>query len=352
MKVVFAPNETTAPYQPLLAKALSRHGVEVTAAHYRRGLPLYRSIIPLGADLVHFHYPEYYMIKDDHWDLLRKLRFFPDLYLTHRRLPFVLTVFSLVPNNSHVDWILKADIGYLLRACSALFVNTAGIRDQVLSCYRIDPAKLNLVPHGDMLPQYGELLPRELASERLGLSGEKICLSLGMIAPNKGQGELISFWRQERPEARLVLVGPIRDSALQQPLLDLASGVDNIEFHIGFQPDEQVRLWLSVADCVIINYKRIGVSGVAYLARASGIPVLLAAALTTIDLAEPHPSVFRFNSLETDFADQLVKALAYGCNFEAAAEWRRDNSFDVVAAKTKLVYDAVLGRHLNGPVSA
>src|SRR5438105_3895817 len=78
IRVLFAPDYRDGlPYQDLLAKALVRHGVEVSfLTDYRRGLPLFRGSFGNRPDIVHIHFPEKYFRKSgDRWDKLRVLRY-------------------------------------------------------------------------------------------------------------------------------------------------------------------------------------------------------------------------------------------------------------------------------------
>ncbi len=61
---------------------------------------------------------------------------------------------------------------------------------------------------------------------------------------------------------------------------------------------------------MLFHYRAIFTSGAACLARSLGIPILIPRRLDTVDLAEPHPLVFRFDALETDFRPALEAALA------------------------------------------
>ena len=106
--------------------------------------------------------------------------------------------------------------------------------------------------------------------------------------------------------------------------------------------DAALRVWLSAADCSIFNYRDIFTSGAAALARSYGLPLLIPRRLASADLDEPHPHVFQFDTLETDFRVQLDHALATPRDFGIADEWRRKTSWKRVAEITASVYHDVL----------
>jgi len=124
----------------------------------------------------------------------------------------------------------------------------------------------------------------------------------------------------------------------------VAGGARNIVLRFGFPRDEELGQWFSAADCVAINYDRIYTSGVASLARSYGMPLLLPKRHTTFDLREPHASVFRFESVKTDFGEKLKAVLQYERSYTTAAEWRKTIVWDTIATKTRKVYESVLGK--------
>jgi hypothetical protein len=99
-----------------------------------------------------------------------------------------------------------------------------------------------------------------------------------------------------------------------------------------------LKRWLAAADCVLFHYRAIFTSGAACLARSLGIPILIPRRLDTIDLAEPHPLVFRFDSLDTDFFNALAETLESHPDFDAAAPWRDLTAWPRIAAETARLY--------------
>jgi hypothetical protein len=89
---------------------------------------------------------------------------------------------------------------------------------------------------------------------------------------------------------------------------------------------------------VIFNYKSIFTSGAGALARSFGVPSLLPRSATTLDLGEPHRHVIRFESIQIGFRDALERALATPCGYAEAQTWRKQTSWDAVAAVTASMY--------------
>jgi beta-1,4-mannosyltransferase len=344
IRVAFAPDfRDVVPYEHLLADALSKLGIKIDFLKgYRRVLPLYRALGGVSVDILHLHFPQYYLIKGDQFDLWRKLRFCPELYLTTRNLRVVYTVHDLYPLNYPDDFLTRVATRYLFSQCSTVLVHAAAAKERVIKEFRVSPEKCIVIPHGDMSVSYGLPTSREKARAQLGLGPEKVCLAFGTIAPNKAIEEIIDFWKAERPAATLAIVGRSLDPAYTRELSKLAADSGNVVLKPHFQSDEQVNFWFSAADCAIINYRKIFTSGVACLARSLGLPLLLPARLTTVDLQEPHRLVYRFDSMKTDFAEKLERAIQQKSDYAAAEEWRRATAWEVVAARTREAYEIAM----------
>ncbi len=343
LRVLFAPDfRHLVQYQQLLAAALADQEVTVEfMTGYRRLLPMYRGLRGRKPDIFHQHFPVFYIMRNHPWDPLRKARFFGDVFLTARVSPLVYTVHDLYPTSHNQDAIGRAGMHYLLRKAAALIVHSEEAKRQVLALGGVRAERCAVIPHGDLSVPMGQPVARETARLQLGLAEEKVCLALGILTPNKGIEELIAYWKRENPGVVLLIAGHAHDAGYAQKLNMLVSGVPDIRLRFGFLSDYDVKLHLCATDCVVLNYRTIFTSGVASLARAYGVPTLLPTRLKTVDVHEPHRSVIRFDALETDFAQRLVEALARGTDYAAAQEWRDATAWDVIAARTREVYDSV-----------
>lgn len=342
LHVMFAPDfRELAPYQYLLEKALADCGTDVTYhPGYRRGMPLYRGVRSAAVNILHLHYPQHYFERYNKWNAPRKLRFPFDLRLAANHAPLVYTVHDLHPLDGREDWLECFACLSPLKQASAIIVHSDGMRKKIAGMSASWAEKCVIIPHGDLAPFYGEPLRQQTARKQLGFDGDhKICLVFGLLTPNKGVEELIEFWKRESPDAILAIIGKVKSAEYGRQVTALSEGIPGIVLKCEFQSDEQLRLWFSAADCMILNYGKISTSGVASLARSYGIPILLPARHTTIDLGEPDPSVFRFDTVSTDFGPKLAGALQHPRSYTAAEEWRQSISWNAIAAQTQAVYE-------------
>lgn len=340
MRVLFAPDwRNGVPYQKLLADALTKQGVTVDfLAGYRRVMPLWRALKNERCDVFHLHWPEaYFPQMHDGFDWFRRARFSTDLTLATRDVPLVLTAHNLHTHNRPEAPFEKWNTRSAMHRASAVIAHSEAARGKLVAEFGVAPERCHVIPHGDLSVALGAPVNRDSARAQLGLGNEKQCLIFGSVEPYKGIEEIIAFWREIRPGAKLTIAGKPISPDYAAKIADCAAGVENVTTRLQRLTDEELQLWLSAMDCVIFNYRTIFTSGAACLARSWGVPLLLPARLKTVDLDEPHPLVFRFSD-KNDFVTQLRAALETPPDYSAAQPWREATSWDRIAAKTAAIY--------------
>jgi hypothetical protein len=348
LRVLFAPDYRAGlPYQKLLAEALSEHDIEVAfLSDYRRGLPLFRGVAASVPDIVHLHWPEaYFARRGDGWDRLRVVRYPLDLWLTARRVPIVVTAHNLLPHNRGDEAGVSRNIRLTVRNAAAVFAHAQPARDLLASTFALPERLIEIIPFGDHAVTLGAPLDCEDARRALGLRlDEKICLMFGTVSPYKGISDVVRFWSEAGVPHRLVVVGPVLSSDYADEVRISAGGASAIDLRLSpdWLDDEDLRKWLSAVDCVIFNYKSIFTSGAGALARSFGVPSLLPCRASTLDLGEPHPHVGRFESMEFGFRDALESALATPRDYDEGQSWRKQTSWEAVAAATAPVYRRIM----------
>jgi glycosyltransferase involved in cell wall biosynthesis len=358
LRILFAPNYRAGnPYQALLAEALIRKGIEVTfLSDYYRGLPLFRGTQANLPDIVHLHWPEaYFPQRGDRWDSLRIARYPMDFWLTAHYRPIVLTAHNLLPHNRSDDRGVLRNVRFTAQNSKAIFVHSKMALQMTQETFAISDDRIRIIPFGDHAVSLGPPLPRDEARIQLQMPlHTKVCLVFGTVSPYKGTDELVRLWAEKHLPYRLVVIGPILSEAFANQLYGLAQGCGMIDLRLlnEWLDDATLRAWLSASDCSIFNYREIFSSGAAGLARSYGLPLLIPRRLTSVDLDEPHPHVFRFDALSTDFRTQLERALATPCDYNLADEWRRKTNWEEVAEATACVYHDVLNSILSNQVNA
>ena len=348
IRVLFAPDyRDGGDYQSLLADALAAVDVEVAfMSDYRQGLPLARGVRDFPADALHLHWPEkYFQRRRDGLDWLRKLRYPLDRALATSRLPLFATAHNLLPHDRGDEFGVFTCVRDTMRSAHAVFTHSEAARAEVQTMFGLPDDRCVNIPHGDLAAGWPALLPRAQARTALGLTDDKaLCLMFGTVSPYKGIAEVVRHFAARKSPARLVVVGRAWDNHFARDLRDMARESDAVDLRIAAEwlSRENLHCWLSAADVTLFNYRTILTSGAACLARSLGVPVVIPHRLSTVDLAEPHPLVFRFRSLEEDFDEVLTHALSAQADYASAAEWRQTTSWHAIAEITAATYRAHL----------
>jgi glycosyltransferase involved in cell wall biosynthesis len=125
-------------------------------------------------------------------------------------------------------------------------------------------------------------LTKSEAREKLNLSEkDKIILFFGNIAPYKGLEYLIKafvFVRRQIGDVRLIIAGRIKNCESYweqvQGIMTNHGLKEHIIENIEYIPDADVELYFKSADVLVLPYKHIFQSGVAFLAYNFGLPIV------------------------------------------------------------------------------
>lgn len=339
-KVLFLPDwRSGITYQGDLAAALEKLGVTVQfSLGTRRLLPLFRVARDVKPDLLHLHWPEVYFWTKPQTP--RIFRYFADLRLAAARAPLALTAHNLLPHDqAHQFGVFRA-IEQTVSRSRVIFFHSRRASEAYQETFGMKPEKAVVIPFGDLSHTVGLPVPAAEAQKALRLpASQPFCLMFGTISPYKGVEEAILAWKKIAPALKLVVAGPPASTAYGAEIERLAHGVAQVEVRLTpwLQPAD-LNQWLSAAHAVLCNHRAIFSSGVACLARSFGLPVLLPARHDTIDLHEPHPLVFRFGNLEEELANLSERILKVSPDYQAAAAWREETSWDRVAEATLASY--------------
>jgi D-inositol-3-phosphate glycosyltransferase len=230
--------------------------VRIGLAMQRRGIPL--------AHFHYFHFPplDYFYLK---W-----------LRLIGKH--FVFTVHDVVPfdaKTSDLIWLRR-----LYDEADRIIVHTLDSQRTLVERFRVSADKVRVIPHGPFLHfSKGQKLPSFSAKQRLGLDpSTPLVLFFGQIKKVKGLQYLIHAFRQvldQCPTVHLVIAGPewepFTGYAALIHELDLT---DKVLTRIEYVPDEEVGIYFSAADMVVLPYIEAYQSGVLYMAYSFAKPVV------------------------------------------------------------------------------
>jgi glycosyltransferase involved in cell wall biosynthesis len=216
----------------------------------------------------------------------------PDLIIFKYWLPFFGpcfgTIAAIARSNGHTRVLIICDnvipherrpgdilfTRYLLRFSDHFVVQSKIVEKDLLSL--APHAHYKLVAH-PIYSSFGEPLERNDARAQLGITEERVILFFGYIRRYKGLHVLLeAFARlpQIRP-TRLLVVGEYYDDASdyqkQIEQLDIADRVTVVGRYV---PNDEVRVFFSAADAVVLPYLSATQSGIAQIAFHFETPVI------------------------------------------------------------------------------
>lgn len=284
MRVLMMPDYRTGnPYQQLLADAIEKAGVEVSFARgYRRGLPIFRAVREQHPpiDVLHLHWLEPYINKPNpffEWVYTLKCLF--DILLTRLSgTRLVWTIHNQIEHDSVFPWLERWLRHVLMKLADCVIVHNQSTVEYLAQEYTLDSRKLAVIPHGHYRTTYSPAIDPVEARKQLALPlGGRLYLHLGALRPYKGIEHLLEVWQENQnslSDASLLIAGCCYDPSYLQKLQALAAQTNRVIFHPAFIEDEQIHLYFSAADFVVLPYTRILTSGSVILAMSFNKPVI------------------------------------------------------------------------------
>ncbi|MCH8327336.1 MAG: glycosyltransferase, partial [Candidatus Marinimicrobia bacterium] len=164
---------------------------------------------------------------------------------------------------------------FLVRHTDAFICMSNTVKDDLLD---IDPDALyRQIPH----PPYGNFgqpLPRHEARQALGLGDGPVMLYFGYIRKYKGVHTLLDALPlvRDRLETKTIIAGEFYED--KQPYLEKIDRLELGEQLIladRFIPDEEVNLYFSAADVVVLPYRSATQSGIVAIAQHYALPCIV-----------------------------------------------------------------------------
>ena len=281
-KVLMMPDyRSDNPYQSLLAAGLRSQGVKVVFPRgYRRVLPFYRAVHDNSAAVLHLHWLTPYL-KGETW-LLRLIYSFKlliDLSLT--RLKGVKIIWTI---HNHLDhncpfpkleiWLRKR----LTEIANEIIVHNHSTLEQLQQAWQLRLSDVTVIPHGHYRDVYQPLIAQSAARKQLNLPLDGyLYLNLGMIRPYKGIENLLQVWQANQTIVQphtLLIVGKLLDEAYGKKITAIATKTKRAILQANFIPSDQMHLYFSAADVVVLPFTNILTSGSLILAMSYGKPII------------------------------------------------------------------------------
>lgn len=271
------------PYQTLLSNAVANYNVQVTfPVGYRRGLPIYRAVQESASlpDVIHIHWIDPYIKgKNRVTKLIYAQKFLLDIKLVHRMgIKVIWTIHNQVSHDSHFPriemWIQRK----LAAIIDGIILHNSTTADELAKVFGFDQRKAQIIPIGNYRDVYQPLVDSVIARKILNLTNMgRIYLYFGMLRPYKGVEQLIKAWNENQEWLTgntLLVVGKAENPAYARHLEDMARASQGITVVPQFIPDNELHLYYSVADIVVLPFVKVLNSSSLILAMSYDKPVI------------------------------------------------------------------------------
>jgi glycosyltransferase involved in cell wall biosynthesis len=197
---------------------------------------------------------------------------------TRRRRPLVLTAHDVLPREPRPGQ--RHAQRRLYDHFDAIVVHSEHGRRRLTEEVGVEDPRVHVIPHGVLRP-WEHARDAEAGAEEASLPAElrgtdrPVALFFGLLRPYKGIDVLLEAWGERTPEgpsaAELWIVG--------MPRMDirslLATAPPGVRFLPRFVADQEMLAVMRRASLVVLPYREIDQSGVAFTALGAGVPLLL-----------------------------------------------------------------------------
>ena len=193
------------------------------------------------------------------------------------RIPFVATLHTVLPQPSAAQREILRD---LAASADTTVVMSRGASTLLTRIYGADPSRISVIPHGvPNLP----IVAADTMKPRLGLNGQAVILSFGLLGPGKGLESAIAAMPaviKAVPSASYVILGATHPelraregeayrATLEAQVAALGIG-EHVKFVNRFVGRVELGTWLQAADVFVTPYPNLHQSVSGTLAYAMG----------------------------------------------------------------------------------
>ena len=162
------------------------------------------------------------------------------------------------------------------KLANCYIVHSKADKDIISRAYGIPKDKILVIPHG--IYDHYEKLDKSFAKRKLKIEEDFVILFFGLLRPYKGVKYLIKAFEGLPKDivrnSRLLIVGEMWEDRESIEMAIRSRYANKITFINKYVPDDEVSLYFSSVDVVVLPYLRASQSGVAHIAMAFGLPII------------------------------------------------------------------------------
>ena len=336
MRILASPafsNEKVNPYNSLLYRELER--LNVTVEEYRHS-----KAAKTFADIVHFHWPDGDINRKGLGESLARMLFMVVMVylLKLKGSKLVWTVHNIAPHDALRPKLSHQFMQWFILHCDGFIFMSEANKAAFYQRYRTSPkSHYAIIPHGHYRSCYPPAIDQLTAKKSIGLNPDKkVLLFIGMIKPYKNIDGLMQVFNEAALKDYQLVIAGTPDAASPE-LRTTLEGLKNTNttLFLRFIPDDELAVFMSAADIVILPYKNILNSGALLLALSYNRPVIAPHMGAVADLQKTLGLQWIYGYADGLTASCLQHALlALEHNSRPAVCPLDDYSWDKLAAKT------------------
>jgi glycosyltransferase involved in cell wall biosynthesis len=189
--------------------------------------------------------------------------------------PIIILAENIISHEARwVDWWLTRNV---FRSADAFIAFSSAVAQRLQQLYPERPVQRAFLPLFITPEDSSTRWTMERAKQQLGLEGKRVLLFFGYVRPYKGLSTLIEAFRSlDVPDTILLIVGECYEDPDDYRQRIARSGVAHrIRWIAEYVPNEDVPLYYTAADIVVLPYHSGTQSGVQRIAFAFGKPVIV-----------------------------------------------------------------------------
>lgn len=280
-KIYLFPNWTTNPYLNLLTLEARADGWQVDGGT-RLHEQLFRQLPNLVAgDVFHIHWTgPFDAAASTEQQFVANVRKFESMVLEAKaRGVFVLwTVHNLATHDARFPDAEQLLAEALCSLADRIIVLNSHTSEAAKGFFDIPPNKVSHIPHSSYSGVYPDRTPRKSVQRVLGVpEGLATVGFVGAVRPYKGVGDLLkatAILARRRSRCGVIIAGETNAAAMREVESSLPFRLPSFRQH-SLLTDEEIALWMSACDVLVLPYRGILNSGSMMLAATFGVPVVL-----------------------------------------------------------------------------
>ncbi len=266
-------------YISKLTEELEKQGIQVQYAEDKAGDYLTQHLLASHEsrkpDILHFHWTSYqYEGSNNAITFINLMKYMVKVKQAKSRgFKIIWTMHNYLPHEKHGTLIPYLERLWMAHQADAIIVH-ASHGKELLAKRLFRRKDVYVIPHGNYIPFFTRT-PKLAAKQILGAAyGTPMLLYFGYVRPYKGVPDLLRVFH-ELPDLNvsLYVVGNANETTKQE-IQTLIGNDPRIMPNLRYVLDEELALYLSAADMVVLPYHDVLGSGALMTALSFGCPVI------------------------------------------------------------------------------